>query len=123
VQSAPFGLITNTSQSADLFAEVFLEDLKCWKPLSMISNATTSTSTTKNLAIPALSDIVDSIKRYFIYKTGIQPKYWVMPYIQKELSAVYSKSESHIGKECQLILILDNGQISTVKSFHVNIFY
>jgi hypothetical protein len=96
VQSAPFGLIKNTSQSADLFAKLFIEDLKCWKPRSAspliaILNMTTSPSTTTNLTI---ADIVDSIRRYFIHKTGIQPKYWVMPYIEQELNAVYSKHKT-----------------------------
>jgi hypothetical protein len=83
IQSAPFGLMTNTSQEEDLFAGVFIEDLKSWK-----SCITSSLLTTTNLTI---EEIVDSIRRYFIHTTGIQPKPWVMPYIQRELSAVYSK--------------------------------
>jgi len=96
VQSAPFGLITNTCQEEELFAKVFIEDLRCWKsistsPLPLISNTITSEVTPVNLTI---TDIVDSIRRYFIHKTGIQPKQWIMPCIEKELSAIYSKYQS-----------------------------
>jgi hypothetical protein len=93
VQSAPFGLITNRCQEYDLFPEVFLEDLKRWKSSSAttMSNILTTSSITTSLTI---EDIVDSIRRYFIHKTGIQPKHWVMPYIEQELRAVYSTYKS-----------------------------
>jgi hypothetical protein len=73
IQSAPFGVITHASQGTDLFAKVFIEDLKSWSsPLTMDA-------------------LVDGIRRYFIHKTGIHPKDWVMPYIETELRAACSK--------------------------------
>ncbi|CAF3304259.1 unnamed protein product [Rotaria sp. Silwood2] len=89
VKSAPFGLITNTSQTADLFAKVFIQDLKSWKSLitqlqpiaTILDNSTSSTMTTDL----TMDEIVNSIQRYFIHKTGIYPKDWVMPYIEKIL--------------------------------------
>jgi hypothetical protein len=58
---------------------------------TMVSNILTTSPVTINLTI---EDIVDSIRRYFIHKTGIQPKHWVMPYIEQELRAVYSTYKS-----------------------------
>ncbi|CAF4445397.1 unnamed protein product [Rotaria sp. Silwood2] len=89
VKSAPFGLITNTSQTADLFAKVFIQDLKSWKSLitqlqpiaTILDNSTSSTMTTDL----TMDEIVNSIQRYFIHKTGIYPKDWVIPYIEKIL--------------------------------------
>jgi len=89
VRSSPFGLVTNTSQAADLFAEVFIEDLKSCKQISTAaSNNTISLSPATDLTI---SEILDGIRRYFIYKTGIYPKHWVMLSIEKQLTPVYSK--------------------------------
>lgn len=89
VRSSPFGLVTNTKQAADLFAEVFIEDLKSCKQISTAaSNNTTSPSPATYLTI---SEILDGIRRYFIYKTGIYPKHWVMLSIDKQLTPVYSK--------------------------------
>lgn len=92
VRSAPFGLVTNTSQSKLLLAEVFLEDLKSWKsiaesPPTSISNMNVSTTATVNLTV---ADIVESMTRYFIHKVGIRPKPLTMSYIDRELNSVYS---------------------------------
>lgn len=122
VHSAPFGLITNRAQENDLFPEVFLEDLKSWKSISTtVPNILTTSSTTTNLTI---LDIVDSIRRYFIHKTGIEPKHWVMPYIEQQLRAIYSTykyispSLSHNGK----ILILGDDQNLVDNPFYVSSF-
>ncbi len=89
VRSSPFGLVANTSQAADLFAEVFIEDLKCCKQISTAALYNiNSLSPTTDLTI---SEILDGIRRYFIYKTGIYPKHWVMLSIDKQLTPVYSK--------------------------------
>ncbi|CAF3730098.1 unnamed protein product [Rotaria sordida] len=94
VKSAPFGLVTNTSQTADLFAKVFIQDLKSWKSLTTtILNNNTSSPITTDLTI---DDIIYSIRRYFIHTTGIYPKDWVMPYIDRILRAVCSN-------QCNLI--------------------
>ena len=83
VQSAPFGVITNTSQEADLFAKVFIQDLKTSRSSSITTDLT-------------IGEIVDGIRRYFIHKTGIQPKDWIIPYIEKELTAACCKHEISI---------------------------
>ncbi len=80
VQSAPFGVITNTSQEADLFAKVFIQDLKTSRSSSITTDLT-------------IGEIVDGIRRYFIHKIGIKPKDWIMPYIEKELIAACCKHE------------------------------
>ena len=88
VHSSPFGLVTNTSQAADLFADVFIEDLKFCK---QTSNITAPLLPTPELI---LDEILDGIKHYFIYKTGINPKDWVMLSIEAELTSVYSTYKS-----------------------------
>ncbi len=80
IPSAPFGLMSNTSQEEDLFARVFIEDAKSWKPLpTTVSHDTTASSTTTDLT---MKEIVQSVERYFIRKTGIRPKDWIIPYIE-----------------------------------------
>jgi hypothetical protein len=50
-------------------------------------------NTISNMDVPEVApvnlttaDIVDGIRRYFIYKTGIHPKPWIVPYIFEELN-------------------------------------
>jgi len=55
----------------------------------MVDNITSSPPT--NLTI---EEIADSIEGYFIHKTGIRPKDWIMPYIRNVLIAAYRKYKS-----------------------------
>jgi hypothetical protein len=72
--------MTNTSQEEDLFARVFIEDVKSWKSFpTTVSHDTIASSTTTDLT---MKEIVHSVESYFIRKTGIPPKDWIMPYIE-----------------------------------------
>jgi len=99
LQSAPFGLISNTSQEEDVFARVFIEDLKSWRSSSttVMDNLTPPPSTT-DLTI---EELVDSIEHYFIHKTGIRPTDWVMPYIDNVLRNAYRKYRSSFRISCR----------------------
>jgi hypothetical protein len=87
VLSAPYGLTTHSSQEAILLSEVFLKDLTSWEqtPTTASNNPTTLPPTA------TIENIVDGVRRYFIHKTGIRPKEWIMPYIESTLKMVCSK--------------------------------
>jgi len=91
VRSSPFGLVANTSQAADLFAKVFIEDLKSCKQISAAASASDNINCLSPTTDLTFSEIRDGIRRYFIYKTGIYPKHWVMLSIAKQLTPAYSK--------------------------------
>ncbi|CAF1180576.1 unnamed protein product [Adineta steineri] len=99
VSSSPFGLVTNTSQATDLFAEVFIKELQMLNQPSQLHTANNT-----NIPLPlstnlTFNELIDSIERYFIYKTGIYPKEWVMGSIRQNLDAVYNKNQSSTDKQ------------------------
>lgn len=57
----------------------------------VLDNITLPRPTTTDLTI---EEIIDSIERYFIHKTGIRPKDWVMPYIGNVLRTACRKYKS-----------------------------
>ncbi len=87
VRSAPFGLISHSGQLSDLFANVYLADLKSWKQISL-TVPTTLPANIDPLAMTNLTteDIINNLRRYFIHKTGIEPKGWMMVYIEQEFN-------------------------------------
>jgi hypothetical protein len=56
-------------------------------------NDTNSPPITVDLTI---DDIANSIERYFIQKTGIRPKEWIIPYIKNVFQLACRKFLSHI---------------------------
>ncbi|CAF1016863.1 unnamed protein product [Adineta steineri] len=99
VSSSPFGLVTNTSQATDLFAEVFIKELQMLNQPPQLH-----TSNNTNIPLPlstnlTFNELIDSIERYFIYKTGIYPKEWVMTSIRQNLDAVYNNNQSSTDKQ------------------------
>ncbi|CAF3530942.1 unnamed protein product [Adineta steineri] len=99
VSSSPFGLVTNTSQATDLFAEVFIKELQMLNQPPQLH-----TSNNTNIPLPSstnltFNELIDSIERYFIYKTGIYPKEWVMGSIRQNLDAVYNNNQSSPSKQ------------------------
>ncbi|CAF3517279.1 unnamed protein product [Adineta steineri] len=111
VSSSPFGLVTNTSQATDLFAEVFIKELQMLNQPPQLH-----TSNNTNIPLPSstnltFNELIDSIERYFIYKTGIYPKEWVMASIRQNLDAVYILCNT-------FYLILDKNQSSIDKQFY-----
>ncbi|CAF4328590.1 unnamed protein product, partial [Adineta steineri] len=62
------------------------------------------TSNNTNIPLPSstnltFNELIDSIERYFIYKTGIYPKEWVMGSIRQNLDAVYNNNQSSPSKQ------------------------
>ncbi|CAF1983374.1 unnamed protein product [Rotaria magnacalcarata] len=111
VQSAPFGIVSNTSQDGDLFAKVFMQDLKSWRSVVYISNLGIPSLMTADLTV---GEIVDCIRRYFIHQTGMNPKRWVMPYIERILNTdCHNKSDS-IENLCQASVAKILGQINFI---------
>ncbi|CAF4972178.1 unnamed protein product, partial [Rotaria sp. Silwood1] len=115
VKSAPFGLVTNTSQTADLFAKVFIQDFKSWKSLStqiqpIVASSDNSTSLPSTTELN-MDDVVNSIQRYFIHKTGIYPKDWVMPYIDKILRATCHNQNTFVETSAHDLLVKILAQI------------
>ncbi|CAF3352908.1 unnamed protein product [Rotaria socialis] len=111
VQSAPFGIVSNTSQDGDLFAKVFIQDLKSWRPVVPTSNLGIPSLMTADLTI---DEIVNCIRRYFIHQTGINPKSWVIPYIAKMLNTDCHNKSGSIENLCQASLAKILGQINFI---------
>jgi len=114
--------VSHTSQEEDLFARVFIEDLRYWK-----SWQTTLTNVSNDLVAPlpatnlTIEDIVDSINRYFIHKTGIRPREWIMPYI-KNLFQLGCRKFSFIEAKLCILTLFSEDPSGLIESFcHVNI--
>lgn len=93
VHSGPFGLVSNTVQLPNLLADVYLQDLKSWKQTSLASQTINPVNNTDNLLMAELTneEIMDNLKRYFIHKTGIEPREWMISYITQELNVECGK--------------------------------